>query len=469
MEYDVRIGLEVHCELNTKSKMFCSCKNSFGDEPNTNCCPICTGMPGTLPSLNKEAVKKAVKAGLALNCTINKETFTDRKNYFYPDLPKAYQISQYFTPICQDGYLDIFVGGRLKKIRIKEIHFEEDAGKLIHDAYDDITLIDYNRCGVPLIEIVTMPDIENLAQAKEFLKSLKLLLQYIDVSDCKMEQGSLRCDVNVSIHPKGSNVLGNRCEMKNINSFSAALKAIEYEVQRQKEELEKGNVIKVQTRKWDSAKGKSIPLREKESSSDYRFFTEPDIPCIVVDDSTITEIQNEIPVLPFERMLRYINEYNLPYDDALIIVKDKKKSDFFEECAKISTYYRETANKIINDFVDIPAFEFCRVLELVNQGKLSNTSVKKVFEEIKLKKVSADFALESLGLCQINDEKYIIDIIKKVLKENKKAFEDYKNGKKNATGFLIGQCIKKSLGKANPEKVKNLIAEIIDKDDKDVN
>ncbi len=469
MEYDVRIGLEVHCELNTKSKMFCSCKNSFGDAPNTNCCPICTGMPGTLPSLNKEAVKKAVKAGLALNCKINKKTFMDRKNYFYPDLPKAYQISQYFTPICQDGYLNIFDGDKLKKIRIKEIHFEEDAGKLIHDAYDDVTLIDYNRCGVPLIEIVTMPDIENLTQAKEFLESFKLLLQYIDVSDCKMEQGSLRCDVNVSIKPKGSNELGNRCEMKNINSFSAVLKAIEYEVQRQKKELEKGNVIKIQTRKWDSAKGKSILLREKENSSDYRFFTEPDIPCVIVDECTITEIQKEIPVLPFERMLKYINEYNLPYDDALIIVKDKRKSDFFEECINISTYYKEIANKIINDFVDIPTFEFCRVLEFVNQGKLSNSLVKKVFEEIKLKKVSADFALESLGFCQINDEKYIIDIIKKVLKENKKAFEDYKNGKKNAMGFLIGQCIKKSFGKANPEKVKNLIAEIINKDGKDVN
>lgn len=466
MEYDIRVGLEVHCELNTKAKMFCNCKNSFGDAPNTNCCPICIGMPGTLPSLNKEAVKKAIKTGLALNCKINKKTFADRKNYFYPDLPKAYQISQFFTPICENGYLDIFDGEDIKRIRIKEIHFEEDAGKLIHDVYDDITLIDYNRCGVPLIEIVTMPDIENKEQAKEFLDSLKLLLQYIDVSDCKMEQGSLRCDVNVSINPKGSKLLGNRCEMKNINSFSAALRAIEYESKRQEKELSKGNTIKVQTRKWDNASGKSILLREKEKASDYRFFKEPDIPVISIKDSDIEIIKEEIPILPFERIKKYIKEYKLPYDDALVIVKDKQKSDFFEECIKINKKYKGLANKIINDFVDISPLEFCRVIEFVNEGKLSNSSFKKVLEEIKDKNISAEKAIKNLGLTQINDIEYISETIKKVFSENQKALEDYKNGKKNAIGFLIGQCMKKSLGKANPEIVKKMIFKMISEDDK---
>lgn len=467
MEYDIRVGLEVHCELNTKSKMFCSCKNSFGDAPNTNCCPICVGMPGTLPSLNKEAVKKAIKTGLALNCKINQKTFSDRKNYFYPDLPKAYQISQFFTPICENGYLDIFDGKDIKRIRIKEIHFEEDAGKLIHDIYDDVTLIDYNRCGVPLIEIVTMPDIENKEQAKEFLESLKLLLQYIDVSDCKMEQGALRCDVNVSICPKGSKTLGNRCELKNINSFSAALKAIEYESKRQEKELLQGNTIKVQTRKWDNVSGKSILLREKEQASDYRFFKEPDIPIISITDSDIQKTKEEIPILPFERMKKYIQEYNLPYDDALVIVKDKNKSDFFDDCTKLSKRYKDLSNKIINDFVDISPVEFCRVLEFVNEGKLSNSFVKKVLEEIKDKNISAEKAVENLGLNQINDIDYISNTIKQVLSENQKALEDFKNGKKNAIGFLIGQCMKKSSGKANPEIVKKMIFKIISEDDKE--
>ncbi len=463
MEYDIRIGLEVHCELNTKSKMFCSCKNSFGDAPNENCCPVCTGLPGALPSLNKEAVKKAIKTGLALNCEINKNTYLDRKNYFYPDLPKAYQISQFYEPICKNGYLEILDNDIIKKIRIKEIHFEEDAGKLIHDRYDDLTLIDYNRCGVPLIEIVTMPDMENLNQAKEFLEGIKLLLKYINVSQCKMEQGMLRCDVNVSVMEKGSKTLGNRCEMKNINSFSAAIKAIEYESKRQIEELRKGNKIKPQTRKWDSIKEKSVLMRNKEESADYRFFKEPDIPYIAVDDEVIKNLKREIPILPFERFLKYTEKYNLSKDDAMTLIRDKEKSDFFDECVLISDKYKIIASRIINDFAKIPPEEFCRVIDFVLEGKISNSSAGKVFREMEKNNISAFDAINKLGLIQINDEDYIAEIITSVLSKNQKAVEDFKKGKKNAVGFLIGQCMKKSKGKANPEKINDLIIEFLNK------
>ena len=463
MEYDIRIGLEVHCELNTKSKMFCSCKNSFGDSPNENCCPVCTGLPGALPSLNKEAVKKAIKTGLALNCQINNNTYLDRKNYFYPDLPKAYQISQFYEPICQNGYLEILDNDIIKKIRIKEIHFEEDAGKLIHDRYDDLTLIDYNRCGVPLIEIVTMPDIENINQAKEFLDGIKLLLKYIGVSECKMEQGMLRCDVIVSVMEKGSETLGNRLEMKNINSFSAAIKAIEYEAKRQIEELRKGNKIISQTRKWDSINEKSVLMRDKEESADYRFFKEPDIPFIEIDDKIISEIKREIPILPFERFLTYTKKYNLSKDDAMTLIRDKEKSDFFDKCVLINNNYKIISNKIINDFAKISPEEFCRVIDFVNEGRISNSSVGKIFQEMEKNNISASDALDNLGLNQINDENYIEEIIKTVLEENEKAVEDFKNGKKNAVGFLIGQCMIKSKGKLNPQILNSMIYKIIEK------
>ena len=336
MEYEVVIGLEVHAELSTKSKIYCSCSTEFGGEPNTHCCPICIGMPGVLPVLNKSVVEYAVKAGLATNCTIAGYSKQDRKNYFYPDLPKAYQISQLYNPLCTDGYVTIEVGGKTKKIRIKEIHIEEDAGKLLHDQWETGSLVDYNRCGVPLIEIVSYPDMNSAEEARAYLENLKNILQYTGVSDCKMQEGSLRADVNLSVRPVGSKELGTRTEMKNLNSFKAIIRAIEAESKRQISELEKGRQIIQETRRWDDNKGISYAMRSKEEAHDYRYFPEPDLVPIVVDDEWIEKIKATLPELPEAKKKRYIEEYNLPEYDASILTSSRALAEFFEQAVRKS-------------------------------------------------------------------------------------------------------------------------------------
>ena len=323
MKYETVIGLEIHAELATKTKIYCGCKNEFGGEPNTHCCPVCTGMPGSLPVLNKAVVDYAIKAGLAMNCSITQYSKQDRKNYFYPDLPKAYQISQFDLPLCQNGYVDIVVDGEKKRIGITRIHIEEDAGKLIHDDYGDSSIVDYNRCGVPLIEIVSEPDMRSPEEAKIFLETLKSILEYTEVSDCKMQEGSLRCDVNVSLRPEGTEEFGTRCEMKNVNSFSAAFRAMQFEEKRQAEVLDAGGVIEQETRRWDDVHGISTVMRTKEDAHDYRYFPEPDLIPIEISDEWIEDIRKTIPELPEQRRARYVGEYGLPEYDSFILTSSK--------------------------------------------------------------------------------------------------------------------------------------------------
>ncbi len=353
MEYEIVIGLEVHAELATKSKIYCSCKTEFGGEPNTHCCPICTGMPGVLPVLNEKVVEYAVRAGLATNCTIAEYSKQDRKNYFYPDLPKAYQVSQYDLPLCKEGYVEIDIEGTKKKIGITRIHIEEDAGKLIHDEWGSGTLVDYNRCGVPLIEIVSEPDIRSAEEARAYVENLRAILQYVEVSDCKMQEGSLRADVNLSVRPKGQEKFGTRTEMKNLNSFRSIVRAVEAEAKRQISEIESGGTIYQETRRWDDDKGISYAMRSKEEAHDYRYFPEPDLAPIVSDREWIEGIKASLPELPEARRNRYISEFGLPEYDALLITQSKVLSDFFEEAVSKSSSPKLVSNWIMGDLMRI--------------------------------------------------------------------------------------------------------------------
>ncbi|KNY25111.1 Aspartyl/glutamyl-tRNA(Asn/Gln) amidotransferase subunit B [Pseudobacteroides cellulosolvens ATCC 35603 = DSM 2933] len=390
MDYELVIGLEVHAELSTKSKIYCSCTTEFGGDENTHCCPICTGMPGVLPVLNKKVIEYAVKAGLATNCEIANFSKQDRKNYFYPDLPKAYQVSQYDLPICKNGYIDIEVNGVQKRIGLTRIHIEEDAGKLIHDEWGRGTLVDYNRCGVPLIEIVSEPDIRSAEEAKAFLENLKAILEYIDVSDCKMQEGSLRADVNLSIRPVGQKEFGTRTEMKNLNSFKAILRAIEGEFKRQKTEIEYGGVIVQETRRWDDNKGESYAMRSKEEAHDYRYFPEPDLVPIVLEDSYINDIRSSLPELPEARKKRYIEEFGLPEYDSSVLTSSKYFADFFEEAVKMSNNAKAVSNWIMGDLMRIlkekemeasdipfPAEYLAKLVKLIDGGKISGTIAKR--------------------------------------------------------------------------------------------
>ena len=342
MEYETIVGLEVHAELNTKTKIYCNCRNAFGLEVNTQICPICTGMPGTLPTLNEKAVEYAIKMGHAANCTINNVCKQDRKNYFYPDLPKAYQISQADVPLCEHGYVDVMMNGVEKRIGITRIHIEEDAGKMFHDEAAHGSLVDFNRCGVPLIEIVSEPDMRSSEEAKAFLDTLKAILQYLDISDCKMQEGSIRCDVNVSVRQKGSDKFGTRCEMKNVNSFSAAMRAIDYEAQRQIKALERGEAIVQETRRWDDVKGMSFTLRTKEEAQDYRYFPEPDLTTIYVPMERVEELKAEIPELPNAKIRRYVKQLGLSQADAQLIAENLPRCRLFDECIALGAAPRRT-------------------------------------------------------------------------------------------------------------------------------
>ena len=475
-DYEVIIGLEVHAELSTNTKIYCNCTTEFGADPNTHCCPICTGMPGTLPVLNKKVVEYAVKMGLATNCKIANFSKQDRKNYYYPDLPKAYQISQYDLPLCENGHIDIEVDGKKKTIGITRIHIEEDTGKLIHDAYTGDTLVDMNRCSVPLIEIVSEPDMRSAKEAVEYMQALKSILEYLDICDCKMQEGSLRCDVNLSVRPVGQKEFGTRTETKNLNSFKAIQNSIEFEIKRQIEVLENGGTIYQETRRFDDAKGEGYAMRTKEEANDYRYFPEPDLAPIVLSDEYINSIKESLPELPNVKKERYLKEYNLSLYDANILTMSIKTANYFENVVKKCNNPKMVANWIMGDFArllnenDISIDEskiseenLASLIDLIDKGTISSKIAKTVFEEMFNTGKEAKQIVEEKGLVQISDEGAIKEIVEKVVENNPQSIIDYKAGRDRALGFLVGQVMKESKGKANPGLVNKLLLEILNK------
>ena len=476
MEYEVIIGLEVHAELSTKTKIYCGCTTEFGGDPNTHCCPVCTGMPGAIPVLNEKVVEYAVKAGLATGCEIAKQSKQDRKNYFYPDTPRAYQISQFDMPLCEHGKIEIDVNGVKKDIGITRIHIEDDAGKLVHDSYTGGTLVDLNRAGVPLIEIVSEPDIRSAEEAVAYVEKLKGILEYIGVSDCKMQEGSLRADVNLSIRPVGSEKFGTRTESKNLNSFRAIARCIEFEIQRQKDVLESGGVIYQETRRWDDAAGEGYAMRSKEDAHDYRYFPEPDLMPINLSEEYIQNIKDNLPELPESRKTRYIEEMNLPEYDAGIITSSKALSDFFESASKECGNAKAVSNWIMTDIIRVAregdfeysnmpftAIQFAGLIKLIDKGTISGSIAKKVFEEMVVTGKDAEKIVEEKGLVQISDEGAIKEVVDRIIAANPQSIADYKAGKDRALGFLVGQCMKEMKGKGNPQILNKLILEELQK------
>ncbi|KYH34689.1 aspartyl/glutamyl-tRNA(Asn/Gln) amidotransferase subunit B [Clostridium tepidiprofundi DSM 19306] len=475
MNYDTVIGLEVHVELSTKTKIFCGCTTEFGGQPNTHVCPVCMGLPGALPTLNKRVVEYGIKSGLALGCSINKVCRMDRKNYFYPDAPRNYQITQDEFPICRDGYIDIeFEDGTKKRIGIERIHMEDDAGKLLHTKAG--SLIDFNRAGVPLLEIVSRPDMSSAEEAILYLEKLKGILTCIGVSDCKMEQGSLRCDLNVSVKPAGSEKLGVRSEIKNLNSFKSLEKAIEYEVKRQIEAIENGEKLFVETRRWDEENLRTLSMRSKEAANDYRYFPEGDLVTLNISDEWIEEIRKTIPELPHEKYVRFIKQYNLPKYDANIITSSYDVADFFEETVDICSDSKAVANWIMGDIsafmneknigindTKITPQHLGNLIKLINDGKISNAIGKKVLSEMLENGKMPETIVEEKGLIQNSDESAILDMVKNVLESNPDNVAEYKNGRTNLFGWFVGQVMKMSKGKANPKIVSKLMKEEIEK------
>lgn len=472
--YETVIGLEVHVELATKTKIFCGCTTQFGGDPNTHCCPVCTGMPGTLPALNKKVVEYAIAAGLATNCKITQKCKFDRKNYFYPDLPKAYQVSQLYLPICKDGHIEIEVDGVKKKIGIHEIHMEEDAGKLIHDPWEDATLIDYNRCGVPLIEIVSEPDMRSADEVIAYLEKLKLILQYLGVSDCKMQEGSLRADINLSVREVGAKEFGTRTEMKNMNSFKAIARAIEGERKRQIEVLEYGKKVIQETRRWDDNKDTSFAMRSKEDAQDYRYFPEPDLVPIEISDEWLKEIKDKEPELRDAKMLRYEREYDIPEYDASIITGSKRLADIFEATVAICNKPKEVSNWLMVETmrllkeVEIDAEDLslspeklAELIQLIDEGKINRTVAKEVFEQIFKNDVNPKQYVIEHGLVMVNDDGVLRETILKVMEANPQSIADFKAGKEKALGFIVGQTMKEMKGKANPGKINEIIKELL--------
>jgi len=474
MNFETIIGLEVHVELKTKSKIFCGCSTEFGAPPNTHTCPICLGHPGVLPVLNKEAVEFAMRAAMALNCEIATDTKFDRKNYFYPDNPKAYQISQYDQPIGRNGYIEIEVGGKKKRIGITRLHLEEDAGKLTH--VEDGSLVDFNRVGTPLIEIVSEPDIRTPEEAYAYLEKLKAIMQYTGVSDCKMEEGSLRCDANLSLRPYGQEEFGTKTELKNLNSFSFVQKGLEYEQERQARVLLSGGVIQQETRRFDEATKTTILMRVKEGSEDYRYFPEPDLVKLHIDDAWKEKVRAQIPELPDARKARYINELGLPAYDADVLTQVKAMADFFEatiaagaDAKQASNWLMGEVNGYLNaenlDITDIPMTPeaLAKLIALIEKGTISSKIAKKVFKELMKNGGDPEQIVKEKGLVQISDEGALREIILPILDANEQSIIDYKNGKDRALGFLVGEVMKKTRGQANPPMVNKIILEEIAK------
>lgn len=480
MDYEVVIGLEVHTELKTKSKIFCGCTTQFGGAPNTHVCPVCLGLPGVLPVLNKKVVEFAIRTGLATDCEIAEFSKFDRKNYYYPDLPKNFQTSQFDLPICEHGYLDIVVNGEKKHIGITRIHMEEDAGKLVHSgdtiSTSDSSLVDYNRTGVPLLEIVSEPDLRSPEEAVIYMEQLKAILEYIDVSDCKMQEGSLRCDANISLRPVGRQELGTRTETKNLNSFRALERAMNYEIARQKTVLDEGGIIIQETRTWDEAKGITLSLRSKEEAHDYRYFPEPDLVPLVIDKVWIEEIKRTLPELPKAKKARLMEQYELSDYDAGVITGSKALAEYFDNIVAEYTNAKVVVNWLMGEFLrlinvnsmevseaKLTAHDFAQLLKLIDDGTISGKIAKAVFEEMfESGKKPGDIVKEK-GLVQISDEGAITEIVAKVISANPQSVEDFNNGKDRAIGFLVGQVMKESKGKANPGMVNKLLIDMLNK------
>ncbi len=470
-QFEIVIGLEVHVQLNTQTKIFCGCPNLFGQKPNTQTCPVCLGLPGTLPVLNKQVLMHAIKIGLALNCKISPFIKFDRKNYYYPDLPKGYQISQFDFPIAKAGHLDIEIAdGQKKEIRINRAHIEEDAGKLIHDDDGNCSLVDYNRTGTPLIEIVTEPDLRSPQEAYNYLQLLKLTLKYLDISDCDMEKGSLRCDANISLREMGKVQLGTKTELKNLNSFKAVKAGLEFEAERQRKTILTGEKIIQETRLWDENKGVTYAMRSKEGSHDYRYFPEPDLVPFTIENKTIEEIQNVMPELPSVKLIRFMEEYQLSEYDAKILIQEKDIALFFEECAKLCKDTKKICNwmngqllqelktRKVNFFeIHLKPQALADLISKTEDGTLSNLAAKDVFKFVIDTGKSVDAIIQEKGLAQVSDNDALDKIADDVIKENKKAVSEYKQGKQNAIGFLIGQAMKRTQGKANPKILGNII------------
>ena len=475
-DYEVVMGLEVHAELATKTKIFCSCPTKFGAEPNTQVCPICMAMPGTLPKLNEKVVEYAVRAGLATNCTISRDSKNDRKNYFYPDTPRAYQISQFDKPLCEHGYIEIETSQGKKKIGITRIHIEDDAGKLNHDDLGGGALIDLNRAGVPLIEIVSEPDFRSIEEVDAYLRKLKSILEYVEVSDCKMEEGSFRADINTSIRPVGAEKLGTRTEMKNMNSFRSITRALEYEINRQVEVIDNGGKVDQETLRWDEVSGKTFSMRDKEDAQDYRYFPEPDLVAIKLSEEYIENIRKTLPEMPESRKERYLRDYKLSEKDAGIITASKYLSDLFEKASEICGNYKAVNNWIISDIsrilnetemdpIQIPfdAKQLAKLVELIDKGTISSSIGKKVLVELFENPRDPEDIIKEKGWIQISDEGAIKEVVLKIIEANPQSVADYKAGKDRALGFLVGQAMKETKGKANPQMLNKMFAEELKK------
>ena len=467
MTWETVIGLETHVELSTATKIFCSCTTAFGGAPNTHCCPVCTGMPGTLPVLNEKVLEFAVKAGLALGCEITKKSRFDRKNYFYPDLPKAYQISQLYLPIARNGRVDIGGG---KTVGIHELHMEEDAGKLVHDPWTDQTCCDYNRCGVPLIEIVTEPDFRTAEEVIAYLEQLRSTLQYLSVSDCKMQEGSLRCDVNLSVRPAGSTELGTRTEMKNLNSFKAIARAIQYESRRQIELLEEGKRVIQETRRWDENKDATYAMRSKENAQDYRYFPDPDLPPVELSEDYLERLRYAQPELAPARMERYQRRFGLPAYDTEMLTSQKALSDFFEAVVDLGAPAKQASNWIMGEVLralsargmeaaDMPLSPatLARLIALALEGKLNRNTAVTVFDAVFDSDGDVDAYVAEHGLEQIQDDSLVGSAVEQAFADNPKSVEDYRAGKEKAFGFLVGQVMRALRGKADPKAVNEAV------------
>lgn len=474
MKYEAVIGLEVHTELRTNTKIFCSCKTSFGADPNTNVCPVCLGLPGVLPVLNEKVLEFAVRAGLALNCKIARYSKFDRKNYYYPDLPKDFQTSQFDLPICGPGYLDIEVEGVKKRINITRAHMEEDAGKLVHHGTSitdsDYSLVDYNRTGTPLLEIVSEPDMRSAEEAVAYMEKLRTILQYVGISDCKMEEGSLRCDANISVRPAGTTKLGTKTEIKNINSFRGVGRAIEYEAIRQAELLEEGGKVIQETRTWDEKEGITKSMRSKEEANDYRYFPEPDLVPFTVSEEYIENINSTLSELPDVRKARYIKDFGLSSDDAEMMTNNKSLSDYFEEIVKVGAEPKATVNWLMGEFMShlsdsgleiedtpVTAKDLASLLDLISKGVISGKIAKQVFKEMWETHKEPALIVKEKGLVQISDTSALESIVDDIILKNPQSVDDFKQGKKKAVGFLMGQIMKATKGKANPRVVNGIL------------
>ena len=473
-QYETVIGLEVHVELATKTKIFCGCSTEFGGAPNTHTCPVCTGMPGALPVLNRQVVEYAMAVGLATNCSITQYCKFDRKNYFYPDNPQNYQISQLYLPICRNGGIEIETAAGRKTIGIHEIHMEEDAGKLIHDEWDDCSLVDFNRSGVPLIEIVSEPDMRSAEEVIAYLEKLRLIIQYLGASDCKLQEGSMRADVNLSVRQVGSETFGTRTEMKNLNSFKAIARAIEGERARQIELLEEGKEVIQETRRWDDNKEYSYPMRSKEDAQDYRYFPEPDLVPISISDEWIARVREAQPELHDEKRRRYCEEYKLPDYDAQILTSYKKLADLFEETVAICNRPKKVSNWLMvetmrllkehnmdPDKLSFQPSNLAKLIMLVENQTINGTVAKEVFEQIFKEDVDPERFVEEKGLKVNSNADELYEIVRRVIEENPQSVEDYHNGKQKAIGFLVGQTMKATQGKANPGMVNQILKELL--------